>query len=68
MTKQVRIENADMSAYKVRVRVEYKDTTTGEWKPSTYDETKKLEFPTAMATDYLTSHKRLVVEEYEDKG
>lgn len=60
MTKQVRIENADTSSWPVRVTVQHKNEA-GEWvdQPSP----KQIDFPTAMASEYLTSHRRLVIEE-----
>jgi len=69
MTKAVRIENADNSVYKVRVRVQHKDTATGEWVDAP-TETKDLPYPTFMLDGsrdscFLTSHRRLIVEEYE---
>lgn len=67
MTKKVRIENADSSTYKVRVSVEDKvldeaGNWTGEWKRSG-SEGMDLLYPTAMTESYLTSTRRLVVEE-----
>lgn len=60
MTKQVRIENADTSNWPVRVTVQHKNEA-GEWidQPSSV----QIDFPTAMTQQYLTSHRRLVIEE-----
>lgn len=60
MTKNVRIENADTSNWPVRVTVQHKDAE-GNWvdQPSPV----QINTPTGMVTDYLTSHRRLVVEE-----
>lgn len=73
MTKTVRIENACTSNFKVRVLVQDKimvqdDDTgtwlwTGEWKTVN---TKELPFPTRMLSDYITSSRRFIVEEYEE--
>jgi hypothetical protein len=61
MTKQVRIENADCSTWPVRVTIQHKDPTTGEWvdQPSPV----QLNHPTAMTEQYLTSSRRIVIEE-----
>lgn len=59
MTKQIRIENADTSTYKVRVYIE--DLVDGVWtrtQPPT-----ELDYPTSLASLYLTSSRRVVVEE-----
>lgn len=61
MTKQVRIENADTSQFKVKVYVEH--LIDGQWVRQT--ETNDLPYPTSMAQNYLTSDRRLVVEEYQ---
>lgn len=70
MTKTVRIENADTASYKVRVRVEHLNAE-GVWVQAQTHSTAgskdlihELPFPTALATEYLTSTRRLVVEEY----
>jgi hypothetical protein len=62
MTKSVRIENADTSNYKVRIREQNLDTATGEWV-DTLGEAYLLLFPTAMVTLGVHSHRRLIVEE-----
>jgi hypothetical protein len=59
MTKNVRIENADTSAYPVRVTVQDKNAA-GEWVDV---ETLQLNHPTAMAERGLTNSRRLIVEE-----
>lgn len=61
MTKYVRIENADTAPYKVQVQVQHKNTATGEWENA--GAPVVLGHPTALGTDYLTTHRRLVVEE-----
>lgn len=60
MTKQVRIENADTSNWPVRVTVQHKDAD-GNWidQPSPV----QIDRPTQMTETYLTSHRRLVIEE-----
>lgn len=60
MTKQVRIENADTSNWPVRVTVQNKNAA-GEWidQPGSV----QIDIPTAMTQQYLTSHRRLVIEE-----
>jgi len=60
MTKQVRIENADISTHKVIVFKEHKNES-GEWVR--VGPAAELNTPTQMATDYIHSHQRLVVEE-----
>ena len=63
MTKQVRIENADQSTYKVVVEVWDKGYPEGE--PDKLARTIELNHPTAMTgTDcYITSTRYLVVKE-----
>lgn len=61
MTKHIRIENADTSPYKAQVQVQHKNPTTGEWENA--GAPLALPHPAAMVTDYLTSTRRLVVEE-----
>lgn len=63
MTKQVRIENADNSAYKVWVYEETLNHTTGQWERS---EPKKLDYPTHMYVGFVHGEKRLVVVEPTD--
>lgn len=64
MTKTVRIENADTTSYKVRVRAQYKDPVTGEWKDAGPEEQVfNLDYPTFLATASIHSNKRLIVEE-----
>jgi hypothetical protein len=60
MTKQIRIENADTSSWPVRVTVQHKNEA-GEWvdQPSPV----QINAPTQMTEQYLTSHRRLVIEE-----
>lgn len=59
MTKTVRIENADNSTFKVRVRVE--NLIKGEW---VQEKVVELPHPTMLATEYLTGTRRFIVEEY----
>lgn len=62
MTKKVRIENADMSNYKVVVQV-WDKGMNGE--PDNLAFERELAFPTAMTGDdiYITSSRYLVVKE-----
>lgn len=60
MTKQIRIENADMSQHKVHV---YEET---QQKDGTWVRNPKpvaLDYPTAMLTSSIWQGKRLVIEE-----
>jgi hypothetical protein len=59
MTKKIRIENADTSTYKVRAYVE--DLIDGVWVRSPTP--IELDHPTALTEQYLTSTRRVVVEE-----
>lgn len=61
MTKLIRIENADNSNLPVRVTIQHKNPETGEWvdQPGSV----QLNVPTAMTEQYLTSHRRIVIEE-----
>lgn len=59
MTKQIRIENADISNHPVRVTVEDKGAD-GEWH---VNHTLQLDAPTAMSTQYIHSSRRIVIEE-----
>lgn len=61
MTKTVRIENADTSNFKVVVEVWDKGYPEGE--PDKLVNTLPLNYPTAMATDYLTSTRYIIVKE-----
>ena len=60
MTKQVRIENADNSNWPVRVTIEHK-SADGSWvaQPGSV----QLDSPTKMTEQYLTSTRRIVIEE-----
>lgn len=60
MTKKIRIENADTSSWPVRVTVQHKNEA-GEWvdQPSPV----QIDQPTQLTENYLTSHRRLVIEE-----
>ena len=60
MTKAIRIENADTSTHKVRVFKEHKNEA-GEWVRA--GPAIELDYPTQLATEYVHSHQRLVVEE-----
>lgn len=61
MTKQVRIENADTSLYKLVVEVWDKGYPEGE--PDRLSQTLPLDYPTSMASTYVTSTRYLVVKE-----
>lgn len=63
MTKLVRIENADMSAYKVIVEIWDKGYPAGQ--PDTLAKTIELNHPTAMTGSdvYLTNTRYIVVKE-----
>lgn len=62
MTKRVRIENADMSNYKVIVEVWDKGYPEGE--PDKLAQTIKLDHPTAMTDHvFITGTRYLVVKE-----
>ena len=60
MTKAVRIENADLGTYPVRVTHQTKNAA-GEWvdEPSH----PQLDHPTQITTQYIHSGRRLVIEE-----
>lgn len=60
MTKAIRIENADLSPYPVRVTGQTKNAA-GEWvdEPSSI----QLDHPTMMTLQYIHSGRRLVIEE-----
>jgi len=59
MTKMIRIENADTSSYKVKAYIE--DLIDGVWTRT--GQVLDLDYPTAMRDAYLTSTRRVVVEE-----
>lgn len=63
MTKLVRIENADMSSYKVLVEIWDKGYPAGQ--PDTLVKTIELNYPTAMTDSsvFLTSTRYVVVKE-----
>lgn len=61
MTKQVRIENADNSNWPVRVTAQVKNVE-GEWVNES-SAPVQLDYPCAMTQQYLTSTRRLVIEE-----
>ncbi len=60
MTKQVRIENADMSSYPVRVTLQDKNAN-GEWVDATPG--VQPDCPTNMTSQYIHSTRRIVIEE-----
>lgn len=62
MTKQIRVENADTSSHKVRVYIEERHAD-GTWHRT--GRTVSLDHPTVMASEYIHSTQRLVVEEVE---
>ena len=59
MTKRIRIENADTSTYKVRAYVE--DFIEGAWVRNPVP--VELDHPTMLAEQYITSSRRIVIEE-----
>lgn len=64
MTKQVRIENADNSAFKVVVEV-WDKGVNGQPDVKAFE--RRLDYPTAMANDiYLTSTRYFIVREAEE--
>lgn len=64
MTKTVRIENADTTSYKVRVRAQYKNEN-GDWTDAPPEEQPTaLDYPAQMAQLMIHDHRRLIVEEY----
>lgn len=66
MTKQIRIENADNSTWKIKVTTQEKrwDATlnklSDEWEDT---ETNRLDYPTNMLTSFLTTTRRFIIEE-----
>lgn len=66
MTKHIRIENADLSNYKVNVFIQDKqynpDTLLwdGNWLTT---EKLNLDMPTQLITHYITEGRRIVIEE-----
>jgi hypothetical protein len=64
MTKQIRIENADTSTWPVRVTVQHK-TFDAEGNATGWADADKvqLDHPTKMHETYITSGRRLVIEE-----
>ena len=62
MTKQIRIENADMSSFKVRAYIE--NLSGGQWVREPF--VTELNYPTDLASLYITSTRRIVIEECED--
>ena len=62
MTKNVRIENADMSSFKVRVTAQRKDEK-GEWVDDN-EKPRELAFPTALTEVIMHSGKRYIIEEF----
>lgn len=67
MTKQIRIENADTSSYKVKVhlqdRVALDDKEGNDWVTV---HTINLDYPTAMTAQYIHSGRRIIIEELND--
>lgn len=66
MTKQIRIENADTSTWKIKVTTQEKkwDATLNKLSDEWVDtEVNNLDYPTSMLTTYLTSTRRFIVEE-----
>lgn len=66
MTKHIRIENADLSDWKVKILVQDRQYNTetdawdGEWVTT---ETHALNNPTQLLTHFITNSRRLVIEE-----
>lgn len=60
MTKQLRIENADNSEYKVKVEVFEKNT---DGRPDTSVVSYDLDYPTIMCEPLLTSTRYIVITE-----
>lgn len=66
MTKHIRIENADLSDWKVKVLIQDRqynaetDSCDGEWKTT---ETHDLNSPTQLLTHFITGSRRIVIEE-----
>lgn len=61
MTKTVRIENADISDYRVKVTIQDKNFISGEWVDT---DIVNLDYPTAETSGlYITSTRRLIIEE-----
>ena len=66
MTKHTRVENADTSNYKVNVFIQDKQYNPethqwdGEWVTT---ERHELNHPTQLLTHYITSSRRIVIEE-----
>lgn len=65
MTKNIRVENADTSNFKVKVEVWDKGYPEGE--PDKLVKEINLDYPTAITPSdlYITSHRYLVVKEYQ---
>lgn len=61
MTKQIRVENADTSSFKVKVEVWDKGYPEGQ--PDRLDRTIDLNHPTQLAEVCITSTRYLVVKE-----
>lgn len=61
MTKQIRIENADNSSWPVRVTIQHVDPVTGDWVDQ--PDPVQINHPCAMTQQYLTSTRRIVIEE-----
>ena len=60
MTKQIRIENADLSTHPVRVTVQHKNHETGVWAD---DHSVQINNPTEITSHMIHSHRRIVIEE-----
>ena len=62
MTKQVHIINADNAPWRVTVNVEEQQYTSAgmEWKPV---KSLRLDNPGQLLTEYLTSGRRIIIEE-----
>ena len=60
MTKQIRIENADTSNYKVIVQVWHKGLND---EPDSMINEHPLDYPTSMLTEYIFDTQYLVIKE-----
>jgi hypothetical protein len=65
LTKTVRIENADTSYFKVVVEVWDKGYPEGN--PDKLVNVIRLDYPTAMTINYLTSTRYMIVKEAEQE-
>ena len=64
MTKLIRIENADIADYKVKVSV-FDRNTAEDGQPGYLAETHTLDHPCQMKDLYIHSGRYVVIEEYK---